>query len=307
MIASRPTATAVTDKAHLSDRLLPALAAVCAAAGFDHRDARLLRNVGNVTFQLAAHPVVVRLVASPALLHRVPKVIAVARWLAEHDVPAVRLVETVEQPVRVGPHVATFWHHAAATDVRPSGADLARLLHRFHRLPMPAVRLPSWRPLDIVRSRLADADTVADSDREFLFGRCAEVEAELVELRYELPPGPIHGDAYLGNLVASQDGPLLCDFDSACIGPREWDMTPMAVGLFRMRHPRQQYQSFAEEYGWDVTRWPGFAVLRRVRELKMVAGALPVLAGNSQARTEFGRRLASLRTGSLDTTWTPYR
>src|SRR5919198_273303 len=102
------------------DKLAEALGSVCAAAGLDPEGAELLRMTNNAVFRLARQPVVVRIVASRALRHRVAKVVRVATWLAEHDVPAVRLLSGVAQPVRVGGHLATLW------EAVPAGGDPAR-------------------------------------------------------------------------------------------------------------------------------------------------------------------------------------
>lgn len=305
MLGGRPRAG--TDERHIRETLTPVLAAVCGQAGFDCSDATLIRYIGNAVFRLRRSPVVVRIVLAPALRHRVPKVVAVARWLAAHDLPAVRLVDGIEQPVEVDGHVATFWREVPAVGPPPTGTDLARLLKRLHALPQPWFELPEWGPLAIVRGRLADADGIDDEVREFLVRQCETVEQALESLEYVLPPGPIHGDAWLGNLIPGPDGPVLCDFDSACRGPREWDLTPMGVGQVRLGHPPQRYLDFAATYGFDVMSWSGFAVLRQVRELKMVAGALPVLGGNPLARAEFVRRLRALRDEEPDARWEPYQ
>jgi hypothetical protein len=295
-----------TDEQHIRDTLIPVLVRVCEVAGLDHRDASLLRYVGNAVFRLRAHPIVVRIVLAPALRHRVSTVVAVARWLAEHGLPAVRLIDGLDQPVRAGDHLATLWHEVPSTGPPPTGLDLAGLLRRFHALPEPEFELPPWDPVASVRARLRDAE-IEPPDRVFLERRCHEVDEALRTLNYQLPAGPVHGDAYLGNLIPGPDGPVLCDFDSSSTGPREWDLTPMAVGRLRLRHPPEQYADFARRYGFDVTAWPGFPVLRQVRELKMVAGALPVLGGNPMVKAEFTRRLSSLRDGEDQASWSPYR
>ena len=296
-----------TDERHIRDTLIPVLAEVCARAGLDHEGATLLRYVGNAVFRLKSHPVVVRIVLAPSLRHRVPKVVAVAGWLADGGVPAVRLLDGVVQPLHAGDHLATLWHEVPVTTAQPGGGDLARLLLQFHRLAPPDFDLPGWDPLGIVRGRLNDAEDLEAGDRDFLRRRCDEVELALASLVYLLPPGPVHGDAHLGNLIPGPDGPILCDFDSTCFGPREWDLTPMAVGRLRLGHPPEHYRSFVETYGFDVTSWPGFTVLRQVRELKMVAGALPVLGGNRVVKAEFTRRIQSLRDGGEAGHWSPYR
>jgi len=284
-----------------------ALAAVSEALGLDHRDAVLLRCVNNAVFRFPAERVVVRIVLAPGLSHRAAKVAAVAGWLAEHGVPAVRLVDGIGQPVRAGEHLATVWHEVPRTGPPPTGADLATLLRQVHELPAPPFELPVWEPLADVRARLADAVDLDPADRAFLLRRCDEVESALATVRYELPIGPIHGDAHLGNLIPGPDGPVLCDFDSTCIGPREWDLMAMPVGQLRFARPSQHYSDFVGAYGFDVTRWSGFRTLREPRELKITTGPLVALGSSGRLREEFEHRLRTLRDGQLDAVWRPYQ
>ncbi|GGM57419.1 aminoglycoside phosphotransferase [Longimycelium tulufanense] len=286
--------------------LTAVLAEICSVVGLDPAGANLLQVTNNAVFTLRRDPVVVRIVASRSMRFRAVKVVRVAEWLAEHDVPAVRLLPGLPQPVRVGPHVATLWQAAPPGGRPPTGADLAALLKRLHALPPPSFPLPAWTPLDDVRRRVADAEELSRDDRAFLERRCAEVEEELAELECALPPGAVHGDAHLGNLVPTPDGPLLCDFDSTCVGPREWDLTPVAVGQLRFRRT-PAHRELATGYGFDITRWSGFSVFRAVRELKLVTSVLPVSRSNPEVRAELQLRLRSFRSGDTSVRWTPYR
>lgn len=288
------------------DKLAGALAAVCAVAGLDHSGAQLLRLTNNAVYRLARHPVVVRIVASRALRHRVEKVVRVATWFAQHEVPAVRLLPDVEQPVRVGDHLATLWEEVPHGGAHPRGRDLGRLLRRVHALPMPEFPLPAWHPLDDVRRRVDDAEGLDDVDRKFLLRRCEEVDGRLRELELVLPHCLIHGDAHLGNLIPSPAGPVLCDFDSSSVGPPEWDLTPLAVGVIRFGEPNGRYRELARTYGLDVTRWGGFPVLREVRELKLITSVLPIMTSNPGVRPELLRRLDDFRRGDTSARWTRY-
>ncbi|WP_035303283.1 phosphotransferase family protein [Actinokineospora inagensis] len=279
---------------------------VCARVGVDPGGARLLRFTNNAVFQLAAAPVVVRIVGSVALRHRVRKVVRVARWFADHGVPAVRLTVGIEQPVFVGAYAATVWDTVVTSGgTAPRAADLAALLRRVHALPLPD--LPSWDPLDDVRRRLGEAEGLAVDDVLFLRSRCDEVAARLLDLDFPLPRGLVHGDAHLGNLIPSSAGPVLCDFDSSCLGPPEWDLTPLAVGVSRFGEPTARYRELADGYGFDVTRWSGFAVLREVRELKLITSVLPIMNSSPQVRPELLRRLRDFRTGDTSARWSRYR
>lgn len=290
-----------------SAEIARALAAVCAEVGLDHRGAVSLRCVTNAVFQLAVHPVVVRISLVPALRHRAGTVAVVARWLAGHGVSAVRLLDGVDQPVHADGYAATLWHEVPHVGPRPTGADLARLLRALHALPPPSVPLPRWEPLAAVRARLDEADGVDPADLAILNRRYDEVHAALAGLDYELPHGPIHGDAHLGNLIPGPDGPVLCDFDSTCTGPREWDLLTLAVGRLRFGYPPQDYRGLVAGYGFDVMRWPGFEVLRQARELKLVTVALPLLRSNPQVRAQFAVRMQTFRDGRQAIRWDPFR
>jgi aminoglycoside phosphotransferase (APT) family kinase protein len=173
-------------------------------------------------------------------------------------------------------------------------------------LPAPPFTLPKWEPLDDVRRRLGDAEELDPADRLFLEDRCAELSERLTTLDFPLPACVVHGDAHLGNLVMGPNGPVLCDFDSTCVGPPEWDLTPVPVGLHRFGGSRRAARAFARRYGFDVTRWSGLAVLREVRELKLATSVLPILRSNPHVVPELRRRLASVRTGDTSAGWSRY-
>jgi hypothetical protein len=283
------------------------LAEVCARARLDPAGAELVKFTNNAVFRLVRDPVVVRIAGSSAVRARVPKVVAVARWLAEHDMPSVRLLDGIEQPVRAGGHVATLWQQVPATGPAPTGYDLAVILRRFHELPPPDFELPAWRPVGPIRERIAEARGLADDDLALLMVACDETEAALASLRYVLPPGPIHGDGFLGNLIPGPDGPVICDFDSTSTGPREWDLTPAAVGRLRFNYPVDTHGQLASAYDFDVMTWSGFPVLRRLRELQLVTSVLPVLEGNPGLREQWERRYRSFREEDDRVRWEAYR
>ncbi|MFJ1762774.1 phosphotransferase family protein [Amycolatopsis sp. NPDC088138] len=287
-------------------KLRGVLAETCALLDLDPAGARLLRFTNNAVYALVTAPVVVRIVGSTRLRHRVGTVVRVARHFEEHGVPAIRLLGGVEQPMEVGEHLVTVWHQVPTIGRPATTADLARLLRQVHALPAPD-GLAEWAPFAAVRARVSDAEEISAEDRAFLLERCAELEAALSELEFPLPRGLVHGDAYPGNVIPGPDGPVLCDFDSSCVGPPEWDLTPLAVGRERFGDPPVQYRKFAAAYGFDVTSWPGFAVLRGIRELKLTTSVLPILRSRPQVRPELFRRLDDLRNGRTDVRWKRYR
>ncbi|ANN21398.1 aminoglycoside phosphotransferase [Amycolatopsis orientalis] len=287
-------------------KLHEALRRTCELLDVDAEGARLLRFTNNAVYALASAPFVVRIVGSTQLRHRVGTVVRVARHLEGHGVPAIRLLPGIEQPVPVGEHLVTVWWKVPSTGRKAKSADLAALLRQVHPLEPPE-GLAEWAPFAAVRARVSDAEELDDGDRRFLLERCAEVEAALATLDFPLPRGLIHGDAHPGNVIAGPDGPVLCDFDSSGVGPPEWDLTPLAVGLERFGDPPARYRVFAERYGFDVTTWSGFSVLRAIRELKLTTSVLPILRSHPSVRDELRKRLDDLRYGRTGARWNRYR
>jgi hypothetical protein len=300
------------------------LASLCAPVGLDARDAVLIRMTNNAVFHLPHDGVVVRVATTPALFHRVAKVIAVARWLRGSAVPAVELDERFEQPLRaagtsrpakhllaprqsLGPEsLATVWRYTRPADPPPGARDLARVIRRWHELPAPPVALPAWDPVGDARRRLSGAAGLDDTDRAFLLERYDALEADLSRLEPVLPTGVVHGDAHTGNLIRTADGTVVvCDFDNTCVGPLEWDLVPAAYGALRFGAPARHREMVAIS-GHDVTQSPNWPVLRTARELQMVTSVVPILAGNPRVAAQFHHRLRSIRDGDDTARWQPY-
>lgn len=292
----------VVQAAPRGDELAGGLRAICAELGLDPVGARLLRNVNNAVFRLAREPVVVRLVTLPSYVPRAELAVRAATVFAEHGVPAIRLLPGVSQPVRAGEYVATVWQAVPSIGPRPGGADLAHLLRAVHAVPLPGRGLPEWDPLTDFDNRVRHT-AMAPADRDFLLRRSAELAAAISELQFVLPRAVLHGDAHLGNVIAGPDGLVLCDFDSCSIGPPEWDLTPVAVADVRFRRPPAHQRDFIQAYGFDVRDWDGFEVLHGIRDLKLIAGVFPRPSSPSAVRTEFRRRMASLRAGRRSERW----
>ena len=160
-----------------------------------------------------------------------------------------------------------------------------------------------------MRRRIREAAGVAPRDLAFLTAELAAVEelvAGLADVEPLVPPGVVHGDAFLGNVIASASGPVLCDFDGVCVGPREWDLVPVAVGAQRFDYAAGLHDDFVGGYGVDVTTWRGFPALRRLRELQLVTSVLPVLEANPALLPQWRLRVESLRRRDDAVRWTPY-
>ena len=70
-------------------------------------------------------------------------------------------------------------------------------------------------------------------------------------------------------------------------------------------HARGEYEAFARVYGCDVRQWPGYPVLREVREFLMVTWIASKAAEDAWAAAESAKRITALRTGASRMDWQP--
>jgi len=287
--------------------LRAALDAVCQTGALDSRGAKLIKYTNNAVYRLPKAAIVVRLGAGRLATERAERVTTVARWLATQNAPVVRLIDDIDQPVRMDPYVATFWVELPSPDGEEwSGADLAGPLRALHRLKPPSQFAP-WNPFAAARRRLDAADGLGAHELTWLQQQWADVEEQFLELRGTLRTGLVHGDAHTGNLLRDLDGQVvLGDLDSTGCGPLDWDLVPTAVGAVRFGRP-DRYEELAAAYHRDVTQTLGWPVLRRIRELTLVTSVVPDLRRRPDVAAEHAHRLHTLRTGHTAARWERYR
>ena len=137
----------------------------------------------------------------------------------------------------------TFWrYHPQPSGVTISSTQLARALRRLHasgRQISTGVRaqLPSFlEELGAVRALLSDPSRLvllAEGDRLLLlhvFDRLA------AELRTAIRSGVhqvIHGSPHRLNVLLADGEPRFIDFETACIGPIEWDLAHLEPEVAR--------------------------------------------------------------------------
>ncbi|MFF9069663.1 phosphotransferase enzyme family protein [Streptomyces sp. NPDC014891] len=277
---------------------------ILAAAGLPVAEARLLALGENAVFAVGG--LAVKVGRDAELFERAEREVALAGWLAEAEVPAVRAAE--EKPLLVEGHPVTFWHRLPDA-VRPAEPrDLAPLLRRIHALPEPTgFTLPRRELLGGVERWLRLAgDAIDPADAAFLRERRDAFAPAAAALTPRLAPGPIHGDALPRNVHVGPDGPVLVDLETFSSDLREHDLVVLALSRDRYGLDPVAYEAFTEAYGWDVREWEGCAVLRGARETASCAWVAQHAPANPKALAEFERRVASLRDGDPEVRWYPF-
>ncbi|MFF8828077.1 phosphotransferase enzyme family protein [Streptomyces sp. NPDC015131] len=283
---------------------------VLAAAGLEggkgsegHGGAALLALGENAVF--AVGDLVVKVGRDAELLERAAREVAVASWLEDAGVPAVRAARPDAR--LVDGHPVTVWHRLPGAVRPPEPRDLAPLLLRVHALPAPPFPLP---PRDLLGGverwlRLA-GDTIDPADAAYLRARRDGFAEAAAALTPHLSRGPIHGDALPRNVHIGPDGPVLVDLETFSSDLREHDLVVLALSRDRYGLDPAAHDAFTEAYGWDVRDWDGCAVLRGAREAASCAWVAQHAPSNPKALAEFRRRVASLRDGDPEVRWYPF-
>lgn len=280
----------------------------CRIAGFDAADARVMRIGSNAVYHLTA-PVVVRISRHGADLGQAHRTVAVARWLEHVDYPAVRAIN-INQPIEIDGHAVTFWKSVSEDGEQYATIrEVAQVLAELHRLDAPAdLHLPALEPFDNAARRIAANNWLGTDDRAFLTEKLTRLQDQYATLEFVLPRGVIHGDANVGNVLHdSQGNPVVIDLDGFAIGPREWDLALTAIFYDSFGwHTSEEYETFVRGYGFDITQWPGYPVMRAIREFLMVTWIIQGAATSRRVAAEASKRIAALRTGTSRKDWEPY-
>jgi aminoglycoside phosphotransferase (APT) family kinase protein len=287
---------------------LALLERACLIAGLEAEGARLLRVGSNTVYRLTA-PVIVRISRPAVDAEHARRTVGVARWLESVNYPAVRVLD-VDQPVVLDGHAITFWEALSDDgDQYATVGEVAEVLVELHELvPPDDLHLPALERFEDAAERIRTNNWLTAGDRDFLTETLASMRDQYSELEFVLPRGVIHGDANVGNVLHDYHGnPVVIDLDGFAIGPREWDLALTAIYHDSFGwHTREEYETFARVYGFDIMQWPGYPTMRAVREFLMVTWVIQKASESPRVAAEARKRIAALRTGASRKDWEPY-
>ena len=246
--------------------------------------------------------------------------VELAEWLASLGVVVPRPAAggTVRQPPAVAHHVAdpaahegdepgpplaaTLWEWIEPLDVAVDWRSIGAMLARLHAtevdrapvgLPLPAPWRFPWWDFAALFDGLGEHATGADADAFAAMRGVVDRHAG-----WDEPPGPFvlcHGDVHPGNVMMSDRGAVLLDWDLACVAPAGWDHGPMMRWATHWGGAATDYEDFAAGYGRSMVGDP-FA--EAVADLRLVAATLMRVRAadhDPAARPEAQRRLDSWR------------
>jgi hypothetical protein len=217
-----------------------AAVAVADAYGVHCEKPVVLREAWHVLVHLWPFPVVARVTSGAPGVDPgdVERELTVARHAAEAGAPVVEPSDLLPPgPHRHSGHTLVFWRHleqAGELDTSAAG----RGLHTIH---------DSLTDYDGELPRAGRAEEVRAMLQPFAPSDDVELLCELASR--ELPEGQaLHGDAHLFNCIQTASGPIWHDLETACRGPREYDLAALVLDD-RSNGPDPKARSAIAAYG----------------------------------------------------------
>ncbi|MEU5943104.1 aminoglycoside phosphotransferase family protein [Micromonospora sp. NPDC047548] len=284
-----------------------AVRAACQRVGLGISALKLIREGENAVWAVDSETIAK--VGRPGSIEQSSRQVRVAQWLRRAGVPSVSLCDVNPQPVVVADIPVVFWRrlpsHQAGHVV-----DVARLLRQLHDLDPPTdLGLPELDPLVRLPERVCESEVIDRVRREWILRRIDSLRVDWKRLPDGLPRCVIHGDAWVGNVAVHAYGTaVLLDLERCSIGPPEWDLVSTAIKLESFAWiGHEEYRQFVAVYGSDVTHWPGFALMRDTRELRMATFLVQRAGQDSTLTREALYRIDCLRGlhGGRPWRWTP--
>lgn len=291
-----------------SERVLDLARRACLERGLDPSSLRLIRHYSNAVVVVPTRNAVARVATGPHDQEQVRRSVRITRWLADHGYPTVPPLSDVEPVTLDRETTVSFWWYLPQPEPPPGfdSVDLARLLARLHELSAPPVDLLPWRPLTSLEDALrldSTATVLSPAEHRWLHERLQQVRVDLQDRQWPLGEGLVHGDAWLGNLMAGPGGPVIGDWDRVARGPREVDLVPTWHAVRRYGRDRGWTDRFTAVYGHDLVRSPVYEDLMTMRDLAQLPGPLRRAPHSPAHERALRQRLGDLMSADTRSTW----
>jgi hypothetical protein len=218
-----------------TETLAAAAVKVAASLGVHATDPVILADGANVIVHLSPAPVVAKVAASTPAVRPdnaawLQRELDVVRFLAGRGVPVMAPSPEVPPVVHHGDgQVMSFWRYLSPVPGLAGEDTIGSMLRDLHAelRYYPAqprgypAQLPFLVPLGDIPAFLARPQT------RLTASQAAALATAYARLTARLDPGrgqSLHGDAGVGNLMATGAGWVWHDFEDTCTGPVAWDL-----------------------------------------------------------------------------------
>jgi Ser/Thr protein kinase RdoA (MazF antagonist) len=153
--------------------------------------------------------------------------------------------------------VVSFWELETLVerppDARRAGRQLAGLHRALREFDVPVPEWGAWNEMRAVYERMLKSPFFDPADRRRLDAAWERAQAIVSSSRQRSSSFQlVHGDAHLGNVIATERGELWTDWEDAFLGPLEWDLACMRSRLELFGEEREAIDALCAAYDLEL-------------------------------------------------------
>jgi hypothetical protein len=197
--------------------------------------------------------------------------VEIARFLAVRDVGVTR---PIAGPFERSGYVISFWEAEnvhASPDPAAAGAELRRA---HSALAGYAGDLPLWGGFEEARQVLARGQArMTDAERDRMKRAWDRAERIVADAKGRSASfQAVHGDAHIGNVLATDRGVLWTDWEDAFVGPVEFDLACLRSRADLFGEDREAIEAMTAAYGdYDPDLVRDLGLVRNVQVIPWLA------------------------------------
>jgi hypothetical protein len=257
--------------------------AVVRELGLDARPV-VIADRSNLVLHLVPHPIVARVAMATSYVRVgmtwLRREVELSRFLVARGAPVTRPTETIDAgPIERAGLVMSFWARESILGERAAPALAGGALSRIHSAlaDYPVERLQEWGGFEETRQVLEHARKSPLLERvellrlERAFAKAETIVASARERTASFQA--VHGDAHIGNVLATDRGPVWTDWEDAFIGPVEWDLACLRSKLVLFGEEREGIEAMTDAYAgpWDRALAEDLGLVRNVQVIPWLA------------------------------------
>ena len=235
----------------------------------------------NLVLRLAPHPIIARVAMATSLVRVgmawLRREVELSRFLAERGCDVTRPTSRLPAgPFERGGLVISFWDEERIVGERPDPRVAGVALRRAHRelARYDGGALPVWGNVEEARQVFARARFFTEPELRRMQYAWEKVDAIVASASSRTASfQAVHGDAHIGNVLATARGPVWTDWEDAFVGPVEWDIASLRSKAELFGEEREDIDAMTEAYGadYDADLARDLGVVRNVQVISWLA------------------------------------
>ena len=262
-----------------------------------HGEPVVVADKSNLVLRLAPHAIIARVAMATSLVRIgmawLRREVEISRFLAERGCSVTRPSMRVPAgPFERSGLVISFWDEEEIVAERADPEAAGEALRQAHRAlaGYGTTALPVWGNIEEARQVFALARFFTEPERQRMLRAWEKVDEIVASAEARTASfQAVHGDAHIGNVLATARGAVWTDWEDAFVGPVEWDIASLRSKAELFGEERADIDAMTAAYGgdYDVELAVELGLVRNVQViswLAIFAERHPELLGRMRAR-----------------------